>query len=111
MDWTNIIIALITSGAFTGIFFIAERKTAAAIKNSNSQYEVLKNFCEDLQNRYDKETDKVGKLYDEISQLHTELDKATTRAAVAELKRCDVINCTSRKPPFGVAESIEYDTK
>lgn len=110
MDWSNIIITFISSGALLGIFMISERKAAAAIKNSTTQYEVLKEFCSDLQERYDRETDKVGKLYDEISELHQQLDDATTRAAVAELRRCNVIKCVKREPPFGI-ETTNNKTK
>ena len=33
MDWTNIIITLITSGAFTAIYLLGDRKTAAVLDN------------------------------------------------------------------------------
>lgn len=103
MEWTSIITAFITNGAFLGIFMIAERKAAAAIRNSNEQYRVLKEFCEDLQARYDRETDKVGRLYDEIAGLHRELDCKSTEAAVASVMRCDTIECAMRRPPLGTA--------
>ena len=33
MDWTNITITLITSGAFTAIYLLGDRKTASVLEN------------------------------------------------------------------------------
>ena len=33
MDWTNIIMTLITSGAFTAIYLLGDRKTASVLEN------------------------------------------------------------------------------
>ena len=33
MDWTNIIITLITSGAFTAIYLLGDKKTSAVLDN------------------------------------------------------------------------------
>ena len=100
LDWTNIIIAIVTTTGVTGLFLISEKKAAAAIENLLKQYNTLQELYDKLQARYDVETDKVGKLYDEISGLHDKLDDANTRAATNALKRCDKIACTLRKPPL-----------
>lgn len=100
MDWTTIIVTLIGSGGLVGLFLIAERKAAAALKNMQTQYDALQALYDKLQSRYDMETDKVGKLYIEIEDLHNKLDAANTKAATNELKRCDFITCPNRRPPL-----------
>ena len=100
MDWTTIIVTLIGSGGLVGLFLIAERKAAAALKNMQTQYDALQALYDKLQSRYDTETDKVGKLYLEIEDLHNKLDTANTKAATNEMKRCDFITCQSRRPPL-----------
>ena len=79
---------------------ITERKTAAALKNMQSMYDTLKRQYDDLLALFNKETDKVGKLYDKIGDLHVQADMASTKAATSELKRCDNIFCKQRRPPM-----------
>lgn len=100
LDWTQIIIALIGTGGITGLFIVAERKTSAALKNMQTMYDALQSLYDKLQARYDMETDKVGKLYAEIDDLHNKLDAANTKAATGALKRCDAITCSKRIPPL-----------
>lgn len=111
LDWTNIIIAIITTTGVTGLFLISEKKAAAAIENLLKQYNTLQELYDKLQARYDVETDKVGKLYDEISSLHDKLDDANTRAATNALKRCDKIACTLRKPPLADEWNLDKTSK
>lgn len=100
MDLTQIITDFIVTGGFVSLFLITERKTAAALKNMQMIFDTLKKQHDDLQVRYDRETDKVGKLYTEIDELHNKLDATNTEAAIGKLKRCDRINCTHRVPPM-----------
>ena len=100
MDWSSIIVALIGSGGLVGLFLIAERKAAAALKNMQTQYDALQALYDKLQQRYDVETDKVGKLYVEIDKLHRKLDASNTAKSIAEMKRCDCITCVNRRPPL-----------
>ena len=100
MDWTTIIVTLIGTGGITGLFLIAERKAAAALKNMQTQYDSLQKLYDKLQARFDLETDKVGKLYTEIDELHSKLDDANTRAAISGMKICDFIACPNRRPPL-----------
>ena len=46
MDWTNIIVALITSGAFLGIFTIRETKQKMMLDNGNKINEQWAAFAE-----------------------------------------------------------------
>lgn len=100
LEWTSIIIAAIGTGGVTGLFLIAERKAAAALRNMQTQYDALQSLYDKLQARFDTETDKVGKLYAEIDELHSKLDTTSTRAAIAEMKVCDFIACPNRRPPL-----------
>lgn len=104
LDWTTIISTLIGTGGLVGFlaFFLTatEKKSNAQLTNMQKQYDNLQALYDKLQERFDVETDKVGKLYDEIGTLHTELDARSTRAAIAEMKVCDCIACTQRRPPL-----------
>jgi hypothetical protein len=100
MDWTAIIQTLIGAGGVTGLFLITERKTAAALKNMETMYNILKGQYEDLLSRDNEKDKKIDLLYDKIGTLHVEKDAATTKAATSEMKRCDYIFCTKRQPPL-----------
>lgn len=100
MDWTQVIVALLGTGGFVGLFLIAERKTKAQMANMEQAYQLLNDQYTKMQERFDVETDKVCKLYLEIEDLHNKLDAANTRASVSEMKRCDVISCLQRRPPL-----------
>ena len=109
LDWTTIIVTLIGSGGLVGLFLIAERKAAAALKNMQTQYDALQALYDKLQERFDVETDKVGKLYSEIEDLHNKLDAANTKAATNALKRCDLIICTHRLPQLSDQWRMDLD--
>lgn len=103
-NWSEIIRQLIETGGIVGVlaFFLTstEKKANAQLVNMQKMYENLLNLYDKLQSRFDVETDKVGKLYDQLAEKNEQLDKANTRAATSELKRCDCITCTKRQPPF-----------
>ncbi|MCR4849107.1 MAG: hypothetical protein K5920_09710 [Bacteroidales bacterium] len=105
MNWTEIITQLIETGGIVGIlgFFLTstEKKANAQLVNMQKMYDNLQNLYDKLQARFDTETDKVGKLYQEIDDLHNKLDAANTKAATSALKRCDCLTCTKRQPPMG----------
>ena len=67
MDWTTIITTFLSSGVFLGLFLITERKTSAAMKNTQSQsaewqklYEEEKSLRQKLQ-QYNQSADTSGK--------------------------------------------------
>lgn len=107
LDWTSIIIAAIGTGGITGLFLIAERKTSAALRNMQVMFDNLQLLYDKLQARFDVETDKVGKLYEQLAEKNEQLDKANTRAAVNEILRCDETKCGNRKPPLGAIQKYE----
>lgn len=110
-NWTEIIRQLIETGGIVGIlaFFLTstEKKANAQLVNMQRMYDNLQTLYDKLQARFDVETDKVGKLYDQLSAKSEQLDKANTRAAINELKRCDSINCIKRQPPMGDKWKVE----
>ncbi len=119
MDWSSIIEAAITSGAFVGIFMIAEKKTAALLeavdKRSSAMIQQTKELlgeyrkladerqeeCAVLQDRGTRKEEKIVVLQKEISALHHELDEAHTVIAVKSLMYCRDAKCIQRDPPFG----------
>lgn len=105
MNWTEILTQLIETGGIVAIlgFFLTstEKKANAQLVNMQKMYDNLQSLYDKLQARFDVETDKVGKLYDQLAQKSEQLDKANTKAATNALKRCDCINCIKRQPPIG----------
>ena len=112
MDWTQILITLITiivpTGGFLGLFTIRERKTELMLNNAsklndgwtqlaNERQEMLK----EKDARLEEKDHKIDELYRLNSSLRHRLDDAHTRAAVAEVMRCDISSCPDRRPPFG----------
>lgn len=116
MDWTQIISSLIETGGIVGIlaFFLTstEKKANAQLSNMQKMYDNLQSLFDKLQARYDFETDKVGKLYEQLAQKNELIDTLNTKVAIGELKRCDCINCTKRQPPIGdnwLADEVIFD--
>lgn len=124
MDWTQILIALITSGAFLGIFLIAEKKTAAMLDNVDKRCQTAIASAEKLAEKYaqlaDEHQQQCVTLREQLSQrevelmnqikmnssLRHDLDDAHTLQAVSEMRRCDVLKCPDREPPFGTNADI-----
>lgn len=124
MDWTQIIISFITSGAFLGIFLIAEKKTASILdsvdKRSQSAVESAEKLCarySSLADEYQQQwtltrqqlDNREVEMMNQIkmnSSLRHELDDAHTLQAVSEMRRCDVLKCVNREPPFGMNADI-----
>lgn len=124
MDWTSIITTLISSGAFLGIFLIAEKKTASILdsvdKRSQSAVESAEKLCErysSLADEYQQQwtltrsqlDEREAEMMNQVkmnSSLRHELDDAHTLQAVSEMRRCDVLKCVNREPPFGMNADI-----
>ena len=119
MDWTNIIITLITSGAFTTIYLLGDRKTSAVMENVSKMIdqwqELLREVKEELavkseeykasqksfEDNIAKKDAKIDNLYKEISIYRDEKDKLSSRVAFLTAYRCKKLNCMDREPPFG----------
>lgn len=113
MDWTNIMTALITSGAFTAIYLIGDRKTSSVLDNVSKTIEqwrgLLKEVKEEadaLRAQVDAKDRQIDQLYKSIGALRDRGDKLSSRVAYLNAFRCKKIQCIDREPPFG---SIKTD--
>lgn len=100
MDWTKIIETAIMGGGFMALFLITEKKTAAALENMTVMFTTIQSLYNESLERNKEKDKKIDDLFEQISVLHNEKDVANTRAAKAEMKRCDRINCGKRIPPM-----------
>lgn len=112
MDWTSIIITvltvLISNGGIVTIATLREKKTSAFLDNVSKLMEEWKQIAEERKNRaielkgdLDKKDDKIDSIYAELSKVRNDLDHARTDAAVSKTLKCEVTGCTGRIPPFG----------
>lgn len=108
MDWTNIMTALITSGAFTAIYLIGDRKTSSVLDNVAKTIEqwrgLLKEVKEEadaLRAQVDAKDRQIDQLYKSIGALRDCGDKLSSRVAYLNAFRCKKIQCIDREPPFG----------
>lgn len=126
MDWTQIIVALISSGAFLGIFLITEKKSAAVLesvdKRSASAIESAQKLgegyqeiaqswehrAEQLQAEIDRKNDKIDEQHKQMSEMSRELDKAHSDETIARLMICDKTACMKRRPPFGKGPDYDF---
>lgn len=125
MDWTQVIVALISSGAFLGIFLVTEKKSAAVLesvdKRSSAAIESAQKLgdgyqeiaqswehrAEQLQNELDRKNDKIDELHRQMSDMSRELDRAHSGETLAKMMICDKTACQKRRPPFG--KGVNYD--
>ncbi|HBH09071.1 MAG TPA: hypothetical protein DDX40_06700 [Rikenellaceae bacterium] len=108
MDWTSIIVTLITSGAFTTIYFLGDRKTASVLDNVSKTIDQWRGLVDEYKNESealrqqlaDKDV-KIDQLYKSIGTLRDRGDKLSSRVAYLNAFRCKKIKCMDREPPFG----------
>ena len=118
MDWTSIIIAILTSGTLTTIVTLRDKKTAAFLENAKTlidQWQEVadgrKTRMDELKADLDRKEDIIQKQWVEISELRTALDHARTAGAVAEMLKCKKTGCTDREPPFGEGVNVDCQIK
>lgn len=127
MDWTNIIVTLITSGAFTAIYLLGDRKTAAVLENVSKtidQWQELlgevkgelaeqrgefKAAKEDYEAHLAVKDNKIDSLYKEISVLRDRNDRLSSNVARLTIVRCWKVGCGDRQPPMGTKVSVTED--
>ena len=108
MDWTSIIMTLITSGAFTAIYLLGERKTSAVLDNVGKSIDQWKLIVEEykrekeaMQADIDRKDKKIDSLYNQIGILKDDKDKLSSKVAYLSVVKCSEVGCIKRQPPFG----------
>ena len=108
MDWTQIMMTLITSGAFTAVFLLGDRKTAAVLDNVGKSIDQWKLIVEEykrekeaMQADIDRKDKKIDSLYTQIGILKDDKDKLSSKVAYLSVVKCSEVGCVKRQPPFG----------
>lgn len=108
MNWTNIIMTLITSGAFTAIYLLGDRKTSAVLDNVSKSIDQWKLIVEEykrekeaMQADIDRKDKKIDSLYNQIGLLKDDKDKLSSKVAYLSVVKCTEVGCLKRQPPFG----------
>lgn len=108
MDWTSIIMTLITSGAFTAIYLLGDRKTSAVLDNVGKSIDQWKLIVEEykrekeaMQADIDRKDKKIDSLYTQIGILKDDKDKLSSKVAYLSVVKCSEVGCVKRQPPFG----------
>lgn len=115
MDWTTIIITILTllisNGGLVTLVTLREKKNAAFLDNISKlidQWQEVANDrklrADELKSDLDRKDAKIDSLYAEIAKLHGGLDHTRTSEAVARMLKCENTACLDRKPPFGSVE-------
>lgn len=108
MDWTGIIMTLITSGAFTAIYLLGDKKTSAVLDNVGKSIDQWKLIVEEykrekeaMQADIDRKDKKIDSLYNQIGLLKDDKDKLSSKVAYLSVVKCTEVGCIKRQPPFG----------
>lgn len=127
MDWTNIIMTLITSGAFTTIYLLGDKKTSSVLDNVSKtidqwqelvkevkqelleQREEFRNSKVEYDARLVTKDNKIDSLYKEIAVLRDRNDKLSSNVARLTIVRCWEVGCGTRQPPMGTKVSVTED--
>lgn len=132
MDWTNILITFITSGAFTTMYFLGDKKTANVLDNVSKtisqwrdlvgeikgelteQRDETRKSKEDYEASLKAKDNKIDSLYKEISILRDRSDKLSSNVARLQILKCLEMGCKLRRPPIGSqsqekAEELKQD--
>lgn len=108
MDWTSIITALITGGAFTAIYLIGDRKSAAVMENVSKMIKEWKQLVDEnkaetaeLRDEVKVKDAKIDNLFKEIAVLRDKGDRMGSKIAYLTCYKCNKVSCADREPPFG----------
>lgn len=132
IGWGNIIsmliVSLLSGGGVGWMFTTREDKRAKKLENKQKEQEIAeskkdniiqdwkdiaeerKNRCTELEQALKEKQLREDELLNTNSELRSKLDEKNTYCAVAELMRCEVVNCTERRPPFGMREAKVSDS-
>ena len=124
---------MISSGAFLGMFLVAEKKSAAVLesvdKRCNSaiesaqkmgtgyqeiakswehSVEQLKIELAEKEAKLDAKDSRIDALMAQLSDMSSSLDKAHSQETLAKMMICDKIYCSKRRPPYGSGCSYDF---
>lgn len=111
MDWTSIIVAVIsalgTGGLLGAIYLRKEKKRQAQLQNQglnlenqNKIIEQWKEFTETEKKELENAKQERDELLKENRVLRDKCDNLSTLVAKLEIFRCKKIGCIERQPPF-----------
>lgn len=116
MDWTSIIMTLITSGAFTAIYLLGDKKTSAVLDNVGKSIDQWKLIVEEykrekeaMQADIDRKDKKIDSLYNQIGILKDDKDKLSSKVAYLTVVKCTEVGCIKREPPFGTSQKCNNE--
>ena len=127
MDWTSIIMTLISSGAFTTIYLLGDKKTSSVLDNVSKtidqwqelvkevkqelleQREEFRNSKAEYDARLVAKDNKIDSLYKEMAVLRDRNDKLSSNVARLTIVRCWRFTCGIRLPPMVTKASVTED--
>lgn len=121
MEWTTIIVALISAlagGGVTSLVTMREKKKEKQIENKEKEENVkekedsrwekladqLQDQIENLNSRIDKKDARITELEDSNAELRHKLDEVNSAVIKATLLKCSKLRCADRIPPLGFTE-------
>ena len=110
MDWFTLLITLISvlfGGGIVSVLTIREQRKGMRLDNKVKQQDIhiklideLQEQIEKLNERLDKKDELLVEKDDIIADLRMKLDAARTKLAVANMLKCNKLQCSDRQPPF-----------
>lgn len=108
MDWTTIIVSLITAliptGGIAWFVFFKENKRAKQLENETTASAQWRELYEKSEAKVESQSLKIESLYKENKMLREENNGLTTQRAVLGLLKCRTVGCATRVPPLGEKE-------
>lgn len=105
MDWTTIIVALISalvsSSGIAGVIFFRENKRARQLENETTASAQWRELYEKSEAKVESQGKKIESLYKENGYLRDQNNSLTTQKAVLTMYKCETLECANRRPPFG----------
>lgn len=118
MEWTTIIVAVISAmggGGLVRLFTRKETKEGMTLDNMQKVIDAKDRIieerearCKELKADLAKKDEIIAQKEQCIAELHKDksilydkLDKSNSRAAVNKLLKCQEIGCSHRRPPLG----------
>lgn len=121
IEWTTILVALISAaagGGITSLVTMREKKKEKQLENKEKEEEIenknsnrwekladqLQDQIESLNERIDKKDARITELEDVNGELRHKLDETNSALIKATLLKCSKLACIDRQPPLGFTE-------